>query len=390
VSTLHLERVRASEKTLKALIVCFAPYLCHVSLKGVASVSDDVIASLGSLHDKSLKSLNVMHCFRVSDESLTQIALRCALLEDLNVSDTSQYGTTDATVAAACRCPRLRHFEAADLGLVTDSSLVTALTLPHLETLNVSGCKRVTDGMFRRIAAFAAHGSPNTGTNMTPTSPLKTIRLSTCDISDEGIFGLVRAARSITTLSLAHCVRVSDAALLDAIRCSGGSFTNLDFSGTGVGDVVVQAALKTCGQLRVLRLALCINVTAAIFPSLVSDGRNLRLLDLTGAGGNAGHNGAHMLRGAALREFALLSQMQGCTVLAEYHEKGPARQPKQGNAARTVQQGRSRRASTAVSIASSTESSWLPVVQARSLQGNHAVKQAAADSATDVADDDLF
>ena len=85
-------------------------------------------------------------------------------------------------------------------------------------------------------------------------------------------------------------------------------------------------------------------------------------------------------------------QMQGCTVLADYHEKGPARQAKQGSAARVVQQGRSRAytAVSAASMASSTESSWLPVVHARSLQGNPTATHAVADSATDVADDDLF
>ena len=193
---LHLERVRASEKTLRALCVCFSGHLCHVSLKGVAATSDAVISSLAELHSNTLKTLNVMHCYRVSDESLTQVATRCTCLTDLNVSDTSQYGTTDATVAAVCRLPTIKHFEAADLALVTDSSLVSVLSLPHLETLNVSGCKRVSDGMFRRIDLEIDHvtsvsvGPPPSavaGSTLSSgnTSPLKTIRLSCCDISDQ-------------------------------------------------------------------------------------------------------------------------------------------------------------------------------------------------------------
>ena len=187
---------------------------------------------------------------------------------------------------------------------------------------------------------------------------------------------MVRAARSIETLSLAHCVRVTDAALKDAILYSGGSFTNLDFSGTGVGDALVNTALRKCGQLRVLRLALCLNVTTAILPTLVSDGRNLRLLDLTGAGGHPG-SGKQMLRGSALRDFTLLPQMQGCTVLADYHEKGAPKRPaairRHGVTAAQSGSGSRRRAytaATAASMASSTESSWLPVVHARYLQGN--------------------
>lgn len=34
---------------------------------------------------------------------------------------------------------------------------------------------------------------------------------------------------------------------------------------------------------------------------------------MTGAGGNKGSTGEQMLRGSALREFALLPEMQGCT-----------------------------------------------------------------------------
>ena len=182
-------------------------------------------------------------------------------------------------------------------------------------------------------------------------------------------------------------MRVSDAALTDAILYSGGSFTNLDLSGTGVGDAVVNTALRKCGQLRVLRLALCLNVTTAILPTLVSDGRNLRLLDLTGAGGNPGSSGKQMLRGSALRDFTLLPQMQGCTVLADYHEKGASKRPaavrRHGVTAALGGSSSRRRAytaATAASMASSTESSWLPVVHARYLQGNLTVEDDSLDA----------
>ena len=174
--TLNLERVRCSEKTLKGLCVCFAGHLRNVSFKGCTFASDSVILHLSEVHHGTLQALDVMHCYRISDESLTVLASRCSKLQDLNISDTSQYGTTDGTVAAACRCPLLRHFHAADLSLVTDSSVATALTRPLLEGLDVSGCKRVSDGMFRQTA----HLSSNRSRSM-----LRSIKLAYCNVGDE-------------------------------------------------------------------------------------------------------------------------------------------------------------------------------------------------------------
>jgi len=355
LDTLHLERVRSSEKTLKGLCVCFAGYLCHVSFKGVTAVSDTVVMYLVQLHSGTLKSLDVMHCYRVTDESLTQVASCSARLELLNVSDTSQYGTTDATVAAASRCKQLRHFEAANLNLVTDSSVVTVLTQSLLQTLDVSGCQRVSDGMFQQLPS--SHS----------TSSLKTLKLAYCDISDEGIYGLIGIAPHLSTLSVAYCPKISDGALSAAVHASQGSFTSLDFSGTCVGDQLVATTLKKCGQLRVLRLALCLNLSTTILDFLISDGRNLKLIDLTGAGGNVG-GGGQMLRGEVLRNFALRRELEGCTFLADFHEKKTKTHETKKTPAATRRGSSNYCRSVAATSASSRESSFLPLVNARVLQ----------------------
>ena len=179
---LNLERVRCSEKTLKGLCVSFAGHLRDVSLKSCTFASDPVILYLSEVHHGTLQALNVMHCYRISDQSLTVMANCCSQLQDLNISDTSQYGTTDGTVAAACRCcQHLRNFQLADLALVTDSSVATALTLPLLKTLDVSGCKRISDGMFQQLFPLFS------GSSSSQTS-LRSIKLACCNVSDQVSF----------------------------------------------------------------------------------------------------------------------------------------------------------------------------------------------------------
>jgi hypothetical protein len=176
---LNLERVRCSEKTLKGLCVSFAGHLREVSLKSCPFASDPVILYLSEVHYGTLQALNVMHCNRITDQSLTVMANRCSQLQDLNISDTSQYGTTDGTVAAACRCCKLlRTFQLANLILVTDSSVATALTLPLLKTLDVSGCKRISDGMFQQLF----HLFPGSSSSQTS---LRSIKLACCNVSDQ-------------------------------------------------------------------------------------------------------------------------------------------------------------------------------------------------------------
>jgi hypothetical protein len=112
----------------------------------------------------------------------------------------------------------------------------------------------------------------------------------------------------------------------------------------------------------------CLCVRARV---CLSDGRNLKLLDLTGAGGNVSTNG-QVLGGAVLRNFALLRQLEGCTVLADFHDKSArnslAKPPlalkysPRGAVGSVSRQAHL--AQTAARAASSNESSWLPVVNA--------------------------
>ena len=196
---LNLERVRCSEKTLKGLCVSFAGHLRDVSLKSCTFASDPVILYLSEVHHGTLQALNVMHCYRISDQSLTVMANCCSQLQDLNISDTSQYGTTDGTVAAACRCCQLlRNFQLADLSLVTDSSVATALTLPLLNTLDVSGCKRISDGMFQQLF----HLFPGSSSSQTS---LRSIKLACCNVSDQVLFESIVFSFSPCNMSPSPC-----------------------------------------------------------------------------------------------------------------------------------------------------------------------------------------
>ena len=103
LQSLQLAGVRGTESVLQGACVVFRG-LRHVSLRGLVAVTDRVLLVLSELHAHTLETLDVVDCARVSDEALTVLAAACARLAALAFSGTSQSGTSDAAVMAACRC----------------------------------------------------------------------------------------------------------------------------------------------------------------------------------------------------------------------------------------------------------------------------------------------
>ena len=102
LQSLQLAGVRCTASVLLGACVVFRG-LRHVSLRGLVAVTDRVLLALSELHAHTLETLDVVDCARVSDEALTVLAAACARLAALAFSGTSQSGTSDAAVMAACR-----------------------------------------------------------------------------------------------------------------------------------------------------------------------------------------------------------------------------------------------------------------------------------------------
>ena len=159
---------------------------------------------------------------------------------------------------AACRCPLLHRLEAANLRLVTDSSIAAAMRHPALRVLDASGCPHVSDGFCgaltgpllqaactgRGAAAEAATlvrgrgegavadggglgpaGCPHTpgkGAEGGASWGLRTVRVGYTRVGDEGLVALLLQAPRVRALNLAHCAGIDGRGLVEGLHAGGG------------------------------------------------------------------------------------------------------------------------------------------------------------------------
>ncbi|KAI9027989.1 hypothetical protein DFJ74DRAFT_765960 [Hyaloraphidium curvatum] len=115
--------------------------ITHLDLAGCAAMTDDAVSNFVSATPRHLISIDLSNCFRISDVAVQVIATFCGPWN------------------------RLRRLLLRNCGQVSDASLnqIAAHLLPSLRTLDVSGCRRISDhGLLqfaRRLAAAAPQGA---------------------------------------------------------------------------------------------------------------------------------------------------------------------------------------------------------------------------------------
>ena len=154
---------------------------------------------------------------------------------------------------AACRCPLLQRLEAANLSLVTDSSIAAAVRHAALRVLDASGCPHVSDGFCGTLLQAGCSGRGAVGVTMesggggggaiadggrhgpagSPHVPglggeggkswaLRSVRVGHTGVGNEGLAALLLRAPRVRALSLAHCVGVDGRGLVEGLHAGGG------------------------------------------------------------------------------------------------------------------------------------------------------------------------
>lgn len=164
-----------------------------------SNVGDSGITRVSEACSSSLRTLKLLDCYKVGEESIFSLAKFCKNLETLviggcrDISDESM-----KSLAAACK-DRLKNLRMDWCLNISDLSLKCILSqCRNLEALDIGCCEEVTDAAFE--------GLSNNGSKLN----LKVLKVSNCTkITVAGIGMLLDSCDSLTYLDVRSCPHVT-------------------------------------------------------------------------------------------------------------------------------------------------------------------------------------
>ena len=128
-----------------AAIEKYCPVLEHLNLAGCFRLDKAIRLHVSGL--RTLKALNLQGCYQVSAEALLAVAKNCKLIEELTLSDCGAAVNNAVVCGFAENCVNLRVIVLARCENVKGQALKAISNLSHLEKLDLTGCKNISDMM---------------------------------------------------------------------------------------------------------------------------------------------------------------------------------------------------------------------------------------------------
>lgn len=204
----------------------------------------------------------------ISDTGLVAIGNSLPSLESLDVSHCRRL-TDKGFKAVVSGCRNLKRLHLPGCRLVTDSLLRTLSNCSKLEELGLASCPKITDSGLCHLSEGPRH--------------IKAIDLSKCtNVSDLGIGKIISSSgESLLSINLLDCFKVTDVTVFAVAK----SCPNLEVLVIGgccdITDESLNAIVYSCGKnLRSLRLDRCEKLTDLSLKSVISNCENLEVLDI--------------------------------------------------------------------------------------------------------------
>uniref|UniRef100_A0A5B7BC03 Putative F-box/LRR-repeat protein 4 n=1 Tax=Davidia involucrata TaxID=16924 RepID=A0A5B7BC03_DAVIN len=173
----------------------------HLDINKCSNIGDIGISSVSEACSSSLKTLKLLDCYKVGDESILSLAKFCKNLETLIIGGCRDI-SDESIKSLAASCNRSLKNLRMDWCLnVSDSSLNCILSqCRNLEALDMGCCEEVTDAAFQ--------GLGNGGFELR----LKVLKVSNClKITVVGIGMLLELCNSLEYLDVRSCPHVTKA-----------------------------------------------------------------------------------------------------------------------------------------------------------------------------------
>ena len=241
-----------------------AQYLRHLNLSWCSDITDASLVALAN-GVNSLQRIDLSRCFQITDYAIQAIATRFPSLTMLSLNRCANI-TDRGLEPLADNCPQLQELDLSGPG-ITDVGLINVVSrCTGIEVLFLKGCTGITQ---HSITAIANH---------LPRLSSLAIGGKRCTeaLGDEAISELVTHNPMLTSLDIAHCLRVTDFGVAKiAYHCH--AIRELNIASCPItGEAILRLAGASIA-LESLNVSGCESITV---PSLVQLVRNCRFLTL--------------------------------------------------------------------------------------------------------------
>ncbi|URE44519.1 Leucine Rich Repeat family protein [Musa troglodytarum] len=253
--------------------------LVEINLSNATDLSDAAAAAIGRA--RNLEKLWLARCKMVTDMGIGCIAVGCQKLRLLCLKWC--LGISDLGVGlVAVKCKRLRSL---DLSFVpiTEKCLPAVLQLPHLEDLALVGCLSIDDEglMSVKQESKSLQVTHSLASSLQKLCNLQSIKLDGCEVTTSGLKTMANSCRSLGELSLSKCSGVTDEGLSFIVTKHKG-LGKLDVTCCrNITDLSLASITSSCTSLANLSMESCILVSREGFRLIGQRCHLLEELDLT-------------------------------------------------------------------------------------------------------------
>uniref|UniRef100_A0A2P2Q487 Glucose regulated repressor protein n=1 Tax=Rhizophora mucronata TaxID=61149 RepID=A0A2P2Q487_RHIMU len=171
------------------------PKIHFLDVNKCINVGDSGISNVSKLCSSSLKTLKLLDCYKVGDESMLSLARFCKNLETLIIGGCRDISNDSMkSLAAACKFS-LKNLRMDWCLNISDSSLSCILNeCRNLEALDIGCCEKVTDGTFQSLGTMETE------------LRLRVLKISNCPkITVTAVGLLLEKCRSLEYLDVRSC-----------------------------------------------------------------------------------------------------------------------------------------------------------------------------------------
>ncbi|KAK4743018.1 hypothetical protein SAY87_001019 [Trapa incisa] len=177
---------------------------CHdlrrLQVAGCRLITDGALQSL-SQNCHCLEELGLHGCTSITDFGITELVKGCKKIKHLDISKCSNVGDEGVSSVAKACSSNLKTLKLLDCYKVKDDSMITLSTYcKNLETLVINGCRDISDVAMKSLASACGKSLKNLRMDWC------------LGISNSALSCILTQCRSLEALDIGCCEEVSDAA----------------------------------------------------------------------------------------------------------------------------------------------------------------------------------